>query len=314
MASLLPEKVLYIDVLGIERTVVIVGARLKDHYRIGYDQKGLPILPAKHPLSYLYLREAHEVNHGGVNSTVMRSRCKVWIQQAVRLAQKIKDKCYMLALLWKKTGEQKMAPLPATRVGLAPIFDSVQIDLFGPLEYTDMVKRRTTGKGWDVIFVCTASSAIHLELTESYSTDSFLQALRRFMCLHGTPSKIQSDHGERLVAASKQVKDWDFEHIQEWCLQDKKIEWHIVPTGGQHMNGQAERLIGEVKKILNQMHSNKKYSFNELATILYESAVVVTSRPIGIKGRIERPRGRVSHYSSAPNARQSNCRSTTSRC
>jgi len=285
VASLLPEKVPYVDVLGIKRVVIIVGARLKDHYRIGYDQKGLPILPAKHPLSYLYLREAHEVNHGGINSTVMRSRCKVWIQQAARLAQKIKDKCHMCALLWKKTGEQKMAPLPHTRIGPAPIFDSVQIDLFGPLEYTDMVKKRTTGKGWGVMFVCTASSAIHLELTESYSTDSFLQALRRFMCLHGTPSRIQSDHGEQLVAASKQVKDWDFEHIQEWCLRDKKIEWHIVPTGGQHMNGQAERLIGEVKKILNQMLLSKKYSFNELATILYESAVVVNSRPIGIKGR-----------------------------
>jgi len=72
MASLLPEKVPYIDVLGIERTVVIVGVRLKDHYCIGYDQKGLLILPAKHLLSYLYLQEAHEVSQGGVNSMVMR--------------------------------------------------------------------------------------------------------------------------------------------------------------------------------------------------------------------------------------------------
>jgi len=105
------------------------------------------------------------------------------------------------------------------------------------------------------------------------------------MSLHGTPSRIQSDHGEQLVTASKQVKDWNFEHIQEWCLRDKKIKWHVVPTGGQHMNGQAERFIGEVKKILNQTLANKKCSFNELATILYESAVVVNSRPIGIKGR-----------------------------
>jgi len=27
------------------------------------------------------------------------------------------------------------------------------------------------------------------------------------------------------------------------------MEWHVVPTGGQYMNGQAERLIGEVKKV-----------------------------------------------------------------
>jgi hypothetical protein len=78
------------------------------------------------------------------------------------------------------------------------------VDLFGPLEYKDMVKKRVTGKGWGVIFVCTASSAIHLELTESYSTDAFFQALRRFMCLHGTPhtpsGRLGSVCNSRLVS------------------------------------------------------------------------------------------------------------------
>jgi hypothetical protein len=78
-----------------------------------------------------------------------------------------------------------------------------------------------------VIFVCTASFAIHLELTESYSTDAFLQALRRFMCLHGTPHTIISDRGEQLVAASRQVEDWDPSAIQDW-LADRKIKWKFA--------------------------------------------------------------------------------------
>ena len=60
-----------------------------------------------------------------------------------------------------------MAPLHPSRIGPAPIFDSVAVDLFGPIEFRDMVRKRTTSKGWGVIFVCTATSAIHLELTES---------------------------------------------------------------------------------------------------------------------------------------------------
>jgi hypothetical protein len=39
---------------------------------------------------------------------------------------------------------------------------------------------------------------------DTYSTDSFLLAMRRFMCLRGTPTRIQSDRGEQLVAASEQ--------------------------------------------------------------------------------------------------------------
>jgi hypothetical protein len=147
-----------------------------------------------------------------------------------------------------------------------------------------MVKKRTTGKGWGVIFVCTASSAIHLELTESYSTDAFLQALRRFMCLHGTPHTIISDRGEQLVAASRQVESWDTSVIQNW-LAARKIKWKFAPVGGQHMNGQAERMIQQVKKVLKSTLDGKSCSFNELTTILFEAAVIVNSRPIGIAGR-----------------------------
>jgi hypothetical protein len=174
--------------------------------------------------------------------------------------------------------------MPNFRLGPQPVFSTTAVDLFSPLEYRDMVKKRTTGKGWVTIFVCTASSAIHLELAESYSTDSFLQALRRFMCLHGSPHTIISDRGEQLVAAAKQVEEWNPAAIQNW-VAEKKIKWKIAPTGGQHMNGQAERTIQEVKKVLKSTLEGKLCSFNEIATVLYEAAIIVNSRPIRIAGR-----------------------------
>jgi Family of unknown function (DUF5641) len=177
-----------------------------------------------------------------------------------------------------------MAPLPEFRLGPQPVFSTTAVDLFGPLEYKDMVRKRITGKGWRVLFVCTASSAIHLELTESYSTDSFMQALRRFMCLHDTRHTLISDRGEQLVAAARQVENWYVSAIQEW-LSNRRIQWKFAPTGGQHMNGQAERMIGQVKKVLKSTLDGKSCSFNELATILYEAAIIVNSRHIGIAGR-----------------------------
>jgi hypothetical protein len=47
---------------------------VKAKYRIGYDKDGIPVLPSKCRLSDLYLQQAHEVDHGGVNSMVMRTR------------------------------------------------------------------------------------------------------------------------------------------------------------------------------------------------------------------------------------------------
>jgi hypothetical protein len=31
------------------------------------------------------------------------------------------------------------------------------------------------------------------------------------------PSRIQSDRGDQLIAASKQMKEWNFDGIQQWA-------------------------------------------------------------------------------------------------
>lgn len=110
--------------------------------------------------------------------------------------------------------------------------------------------------------------------------------MRRFICIHGTPSHVVSDRGTQLVQAASEMTCWNFSTIREWC-QGKKFTWEFVPKGASHMNGLAERLIGIVKKTLVNVLANKRCSFNELSTILYETALIVNSRPVGVKARSE---------------------------
>jgi hypothetical protein len=53
-----------------------------------------------------------------------------------------------------------------------------------------------------------------------------------------------------------------------------------VPTGGQHFNGQAERMIGLIKKQLRKTFEGKKLSHEETLTLLVEAAQKINSRPI----------------------------------
>jgi hypothetical protein len=268
------------DVKGFtEKQIITLGGRQKKYLRVAYDKGVLPILPARHHLSRLYLEEAHRTDHAGVDAMVMRSRSQVWITQARPRAGAVKKACFTCKRRAKRLGEQKMAPLPEHRMGPTPPFYSTAVDLFGPLSISGSVNKRSTGKAWGVIFVCTSTSLAHVEIAETYSTEPFLMAVRRFMALHGASKRFQSDQGTQLVAASKQVATWDWTAVHE-AAEKEGAEWHIVPTGGQHYNGQAERLIGLLKRCLESTMVNHRLMLGELNTVVAEATQLVNSRPI----------------------------------
>jgi hypothetical protein len=60
----------------------------------------------------------------------------------------------------------------------------------------------------------------------------------------------------------------------------KGIEWTLVPTGGEHFNGQAERMIGLIKKQLWKIFEGKRLSHEETVTLLAEAVQKINSRPI----------------------------------
>jgi hypothetical protein len=87
------------------------------------------------------------------------------------------------------------------------------------------------------------------------------------MRIRGVPSRIQSDRGEQLVAASKQIAKWNFNDVMQWAGK-KGVKWILVPTGGENFNGQAERMIGLIKKQIWRSFEGRKYSHEETVTIL----------------------------------------------
>ncbi len=279
MRSLNVDTALEKDVNGITRKLVVIGSRGRNQIQGVYGQANLPVLAKEHKMSQLYAQAAHYTGHEGVASTLHQTRKKVWIIHGRALADSIKAKCTECRLKEKKGMEQKMGPLPDHRVQMGAMFQSVAIDLFGPVEYQQHVKKRQVGKGWGVVFVCTTTSALHVEFMDTYSTDSFLLALRRFMSIRGTPTRFQSDRGEQLVAAAKQVATWDFKEVIQWAGR-KGIEWTLVPTGGQHFNGQAERMIGLIKQQLWRTFEGKKLTHEETLTILAEAVQKINSRAL----------------------------------
>lgn len=76
-------------------------------------------------------------------------------------------------------------------IQIAPSFTQVGVDVFGPWT---VCARRTRGgllesKRWAVMFNSLVTRAVHIEVIESLSTSSFINALRRFIAIRG-PAKL----------------------------------------------------------------------------------------------------------------------------
>ena len=67
---------------------------------------------------------------------------------------------------------------------------------------------RVTKKVWGVLFTCTASRAIYLDVAIDYSTEAVLHTIRRLMGFRGDVRIIISDPGTQLVGASKELIEW----------------------------------------------------------------------------------------------------------
>ena len=256
-----------------EDGIICLGSRALEGLQSCYESNDFPILAYDDPIAHLWIKSVHNEDHSGVTRTVAKSRRKFWIIKARKIAKTVKRSCYRCRLLDKVLAQQQMAPLPNSRLTMSPTFQDISLDLFGPMEIRDTVKRRTKKKVWGLVITCLATRAVHNDVTEDYSMDSVLQALRRFIAMRACPRTIFSDKGSQLMAASKELATWATEN---------RIQWTFAPAEGQHQNGVSEALVKSIKRSLLHVIGNNTMTFSELQTVLYEVATIINARPIGV--------------------------------
>ena len=125
--------------------------------------------------------------------------------------------------------------------------------------------------------------AVHIEVTHSLDTDSFVQALRRFIGRRGKPEQIRSDNGGNFVKGSKEISnaisEWNHQKIDAYLLQHE-VQWIFNPPTGSHHGGTWERCIRTVRKVLNAILNQQILDDEGLSTLLVEVESIINSRPI----------------------------------
>ena len=190
----------FLDKDGILR----VGGRLK-YADLSEADKHPIVLPKKGHVTSLVIAHYHSlVEHQGRGMTHNKIRSSgFWIIGGASLISNFIARCTRCRKLRGPLQEQKMADLPEDQVQPAPPFSFCAVDYFGPWY---VKKGRRQVKRYGVLFMCLASRAVHLEVANSLTADSFINnAYRRFVGRQGPVRQIRSDQGTNFVGARNEL-------------------------------------------------------------------------------------------------------------
>ena len=90
-------------------------------------------------------------------------------------------------------------------------------------------------KRYCALFTCVVSRAVHIEVTIVLDTDSFIQALRRFIARQGPVRLIRLDNGTNFVGVANELRkaldEMNHEQVKHYLQKNgsDRITWENNP-------------------------------------------------------------------------------------
>ena len=250
-----------------EGRILRVGGRLRQSAFSTQEIHPVVLSPQAEITSLIIDHFHRKVKHQGRGMIMSEIRSSgIWIVRLANIVKSVIQKCVTCQRLRGKPIQQKMSDLPPDRLSTEPAFTNVGCDCFGPF----MVKNgRSRVKRYGLMFTCLASRAVHIEMCHSLSTDSFINAYKRFVSIRGPVSLLRCDRGTNFVGARDDL-------IKMGC----QVEFN--PPDSSHRGGVWERMIGISRRVIEGIliEHGEQLDDESLLTTLYEAAGIVNSRPL----------------------------------
>ena len=260
-----------------ERQLICCGGRI--HNACIDDEAKFPcLLPKKHPITSLIVYHVHNSYlHSGVNATVTALRQKYWLPSIRQVVKSLLRKCVRCRrVAGKPYSQPDPPPLPSVRVKDARPFEITGVDFTGALH----VKKMGDNKVYICLFTCGVTRAVHLEVVENLSVETFLQALRRFAARRSLPRILISDNASTFQAAAKGLEELIISTQASETLSTLGVQWKFIPKRAPWYGGFWERLIGLTKMALRKVLGNAFVSLPVLQTLIIEIEAVLNDRPL----------------------------------
>ena len=261
--------------------------RLRYAVDLPYEVRHPILLPKDHPVTWLIVISTHErLGHGsGVEHVLTELRARFWVIKGRRVVWNVVEMCpgCRRRFTAKPTG-QMMAPLPRARLK-CPLraFERVGVDYGGPY-MTKQGRGKVKVKRYLCLFTCLTTCAVHLEMSYSLDSDSFINAFTRMTSRRGTPTYVISDNGTNFVGAERELQELvqalDQDRIAHETTRQYCIEWKFNPPSTPHFGGIFEAMIKSAKKAIKAILGDADVFDEELHTAICGAERLLHSRPI----------------------------------
>ena len=157
-------------------------------------------------------------------------------------------------------------------------FEAVGVEFAGPIHYK--TKGKKTKKSYLVMYGCSLTRAVHLEIRKSLEVREFLTSLKRFIARRVRPKIICSHNGVTFKAADKLLKKIQNDEQLTDFLSERLIQWMLNMSRAPWWGGQYERLIGLFKRAFYNSIGNGLVTYEELEDVLLDVEGALNNHPL----------------------------------
>ena len=157
-------------------------------------------------------------------------------------------------------------------------YETIGVDFAGPIKYR--VTQKTEGKGYLVLYACSLTRGVYLDLIPSLETNKFLTSLKGFIARCSRPRMIYSDNRSTFKAAADWLSNVRNDEKFHNCLAQLDLTWRFNLSRAPWWGGQFERLMSVFKSAFRKTVGNGTLSWGELSEVVLDVEIAINGRPL----------------------------------
>ena len=276
---------LFIDEAGILR----IAGRMKHTKKAAPEVYCPALLHKDSALTEAILRDIHEskLNHcGGPYSLWNETRMSYFLIGGKEFCKKVLSGCAGCRRLKAQKLRNEDGPTHWSRIPRegVKVFERLGVDMCGPFQ-TKNRPGKTRFERCGIIFSCSLSRAVNIEMVDMQDGNSLYLAYKRHCSLYGRPKIINSDSGPNMKYLQKSLAamwaDW-LSLVENRIVREEEVLWSRNVVYAPWWGGHYESLVGVLKRAMKHTIKWPRHFLNdeELRTAFREISTLMNLRPL----------------------------------